>query len=95
MELSFEFARYLLVHPEMDEKIPKGAQVVLLPDYDEKLRRFNLRNSKQQREKGQPVIYVRIKKLNPERRSRLVGTKIERVAKPQPKIGLSRAKTQR
>jgi len=80
MELSFEFARYLLAHPEMDEKIPKGAQVVLLPDYDEKLSRFNLRNSKRQRQKGQPVIYVRIKKLNPERRSRLVGTKIERVA---------------
>ena len=80
LELSFEFTRYLLAHPEMERKIPKGAQVVLLPDYDEKLRRFNLKNSKRQREEGQPLIYVRIKKLNPERRSRLVGTKIERVA---------------
>jgi hypothetical protein len=80
LELSFEFTRYLLAHPELEEKIPKGAQVVLLPDYDEKLRRFNLKNSKRQREEGQPLIYVRIKKLNPERRSRLVGTKIERVA---------------
>ncbi len=80
LELSFEFTRYLLAHPEMERKIPKGAQVILLPDYDEKLRRFNLKNSKRQREEGQPLIYVRIKKLNPERRSRLVGTKIERVA---------------
>ena len=80
LELSFEFTRDLLAHPEMERKIPKGAQVVLLPDYDEKLRRFNLKNSKRQREEGQPLIYVRIKKLNPERRSRLVGTKIERVA---------------
>jgi hypothetical protein len=80
LELSFEFTRYLLAHPEMERKIPKGAQVVLLPDYDEKLRRFNLKNSKRQREEGQSLIYVRIKKLNPERRSRLVGTKIERVA---------------
>ena len=80
LELSFEFTRYLLAHPEMDERIPKGAQVVLLPDYGEKLRRFNLRNSQQQREDGQPVVYVRIKKLNPDRPSRLVGTKIERVA---------------
>jgi len=80
LELSFEFTRYLLAHPEMERKIPKGAQVVLLPDYDEKLRRFNLKNSMRQREDGQPLIYVRIKKLNPERRSRLVGTKIERVA---------------
>jgi hypothetical protein len=43
LELSFEFTRYLLAHPEMEEKIPKGAQVVLLPDYDERLRRFNLK----------------------------------------------------
>ncbi len=61
LELSFEFTRYLLAHPELEEKIPKGAQVVLLPDYDERLRRFNLRNSKHQRKDGQPVIYVRIK----------------------------------
>jgi len=80
LELSFEFTRYLLAHPDIEEKIPKGAQVVLLPDYDEKLRRFDLRNSKQQREDGQPVVYVRIKKLNADRPSRLVGTKIERVA---------------
>ncbi len=80
LELSFEFTRYLLAHPEMEEKIPKGAQVVLLPDYDERLARFNLRNSKRQREEGQPVVYVRIKSLNPDRPSRLVGTKIQRVA---------------
>ena len=80
LELGFEFMRYLLTHPEMEKKIPKNAQVVLLPDYDEKLKRFNLRNSKQHREKGQPVIYVRIKELAPDRPSRLVGTKIERVA---------------
>lgn len=80
VELSFEFMRYLLAHPELEKRIPKGAQVVLLPDYDERLKRFNLRNSKQQREKGQPVVYVRIKGLAPDRPSRLVGTKIERVA---------------
>jgi hypothetical protein len=80
LELSFEFTRYLLAHPEVEERISKGAQVVLLPDYDKELKRFNLRNSKQQREKGQPVVYVRIKGLAPDRPSRLVGTKIERVA---------------
>jgi hypothetical protein len=80
LELGFEFMRYLLAHPELEKRIPKGAQVVLLPDYDERLKRFNLRNSKQQREKGQPVVYVRIKGLAPDRPSRLVGAKIERVA---------------
>lgn len=80
LELSFEFTRYLLDHPEVEEKIPKGALVILLPDYDEELKRFNLRNSRRQREKGQSLIYVRIKRLAPDRSSRLVGTKIERVA---------------
>ena len=80
LELSFEFMRHLLAHPEIEKAIPKNAQVVLLPDYDKKLKRFNLRNSKQHREKGQPVVYVRIKELAPDRPSRLVGTKIERVA---------------
>jgi len=80
LELSFEFTRYLLAHPELEERIPKGAQIVLLPDYDGELKRFNLRNSRRQREKGQPMVYVRIKRLAPGRPSRLVGTKIERVA---------------
>ena len=80
LELSFEFARYLLAHPEVEKQIPRGAQVVVLPEYDEELKRFNLRNSKRGREKGQPVVYVRIKKLAADRPSRLVGTKIERVA---------------
>ena len=80
LELGFEFMRYLASHPELEKRIPRDAQVVLLPDYDEKLKRYNLKISKRQREKGQPVIYVRIKELAPDRPSRLVGTKIERVA---------------
>lgn len=80
LELSFEFTRYLVDHPELEERIPKGAQVVLLPDYDEDLKRFNLKNSQRHREKDQPVIYVRIKKLVANRSSRLVGTTIEQVA---------------
>ena len=80
LELSFEFTRYLLDHPELEKRIPKGAQVVLLPDYDEELKRFNLRISRRQREKDQPVVCVRIKKFASGRSSRLVGTKIERMA---------------
>jgi len=80
LELSFEFTRYLLDHPDLEEQIPKGAQVILLPDYDEEPKRFNLRNAQRQREKDQSVVYVRIKKLAASRPSRLVGTKIERVA---------------
>ena len=80
LELGFEFMRYLMAHPALEEKIPKDAQVVLLPDYDQELRNFNLGISKRHREKGQPVVYVRIKRLGPARPSRLIGTQIERVA---------------
>ena len=79
IELSFEFTRYLLDHPELEDRIPKGAQVVLLPEYDEKLKRFNMRTAKKQREEGQPVVYISIKRLALDRASRLVGTKIERI----------------
>jgi hypothetical protein len=80
LELSLEFTRYLLDHPDLEERIPKGAQVILLPDYDEELKRFNLRNAQRQQEKDQSVVYVRIKKLAAGRPARLVGTKLERVA---------------
>lgn len=80
LELSFEFTRYLMAHPEVEKQIPSGALVVILPEYDDELKRFNLRNSKRGREKKQPVVYVRIKRLASDRPSRLIGTKIERVA---------------
>ena len=80
IELGFEFARYLVAHPEVEKQIPSGARVVMLPEYDQELKRFNLRNSKRRREKGQPVVYVRIKRLASDRPSRLIGTKVERVA---------------
>ena len=79
IDLSFEFTRYLLDHPELEDRIPKGAQVVLLPEYDEKLKHFNMQTAKKQREEGQPVVYVSIKRLALDRASRLVGTKIERI----------------
>jgi hypothetical protein len=39
---SFEFDRYLFEHPGFAEKIPNNAVVVLLPEYDPKLRKYNL-----------------------------------------------------
>ncbi|MBN2034659.1 MAG: hypothetical protein JW836_15415 [Deltaproteobacteria bacterium] len=34
LTLSFDFSRYIIAHPEMDEQIPKGALVVLLLEDD-------------------------------------------------------------
>jgi hypothetical protein len=76
LTLSIEFSRYVLEHPKFAEKIPENAQVVLLPEYDPELSQSNLELAKKQREKGQPVIYVHVKKLRPAK-SRLVNPRIE------------------
>ena len=79
LELSLEFSRYLFEHPELEKKIPKGAHVALLPEFDPELRRFNLRLARRQQAKGEQVVYVKVPRLAPEKRSRLVGAEIERV----------------
>jgi hypothetical protein len=61
VNLSLEFSRYLFEHPEIEDKIPRGAQIVLLPEFDEELKDSNLKIARQQRQEGQPVVYVRIK----------------------------------
>ena len=63
--LSTEFDRYILEHPEVAEKIPLNAQVVLLPEDDKELCRINMEISEKQREKGQQVVYVHIGTIAP------------------------------
>ena len=40
--LSFEFEQYILEHPEVLERIPQGAEIVLLPQDDPELYSINL-----------------------------------------------------
>ena len=77
MTLSIEFSKYIFEHPEFEDKIPKGAQVVLLPEYDDELSAYNLTIAEKQREKGQPVVYVRIEKLLAPRLSRVSKVELE------------------
>ena len=69
--LSVEFSKYIFEHPEFEDRIPKGAQVVLLPEYDKKLSEYNLKIAETQKEKGQDVVYVKIKELLAPRLSRV------------------------
>jgi len=77
ISLSIEFSKYIFEHPELEDKIPKGAQVVLLPEYDKKLSEYNLMIAEKQREEGQPVVYVRIKRLLAPRLSRVEEAELE------------------
>jgi hypothetical protein len=80
LELTTEFSRYILEHPEVAKRIPKDAIVVILPEYDQKLAQENLKIARAKREKDQPMVLVRVKKLAPVRKSRLVKPKVELVS---------------
>lgn len=75
--LSFEFERYILEHPDVLERMPQGAEIVLLPRDDPELYRINLEAAQRARcgGDGRPVVYVEIEALAPPR-SRLVSPRL-------------------
>ena len=75
--LNTEFNKYLVEHPEFADKIPNNALVVILPDDDPALCRKNLALAQRHRGKDQAVVHVRVKKLAPPPRSRLVQPRLK------------------
>ena len=75
--LNTEFNKYMVEHPEVADKIPNSALVVVLPDDDPALCRKNLSLARRHREKDQAVVHVRIKKLAPPPKSRLVQPRVK------------------
>ena len=73
-QLSTELDLYLLDHPEVADKIPDGALVVFLPDFDKILAKGNRSLAGKLKEKGQAVVYVKVKALSS---SRLEGLSLE------------------
>jgi len=71
IELSAEFSRYLFEHPEMEEKIPKEAEIILLPEFDVELKEHNLQLGRQVESEGGMVVYLSIKGLRPKTLSRI------------------------
>ncbi len=65
--LGMEFDRYIREHPEFAEDIPDNAQVILLLEGDEDFNEWSTRIGKEQAEKGQPIVYISIKKMAPVR----------------------------
>ena len=75
--LGTEFDKYLIEHPKFAENIPDGALVVLLPQNDPALCKENKRIAKARAQEGQAVIHIKIKKLAPAPRSRIISPKVE------------------
>lgn len=65
--LGAEFDKFIIEHPEFLDKIPDGAQLVFLPEYDQELCKENLKLIESLREKDKPVVYIRLKKLTPQK----------------------------
>ena len=71
-DLFMEFTRYLITHPKFSEKIPEGAEVILLDSRDKGYMRFMLKNAP----KGKVnVVFIDVGELAPIR-SRLRKPKI-------------------
>lgn len=64
-ELVTEFDRYVREHPEFAERIPDNALVAMLVEGDEDFNRWSHDGAKRQAEKKQPIVYVKIKKIQP------------------------------
>jgi hypothetical protein len=73
-QLFTEFELYLLEHPEVDEKIPDNAMIVLVPEYDKELSEKNIELAEVNKEPRQTIVYVRVEKL---RTSRIEGLTLQ------------------
>lgn len=73
-QLSTEFELYLLEHPEIEDKIPDNAMIVMVPEYDKALAEKNIELAETNKEPGQTIVYVRVEKL---RASRIEGLSLQ------------------
>jgi len=77
IELSAEFSRFLFEHAEMEGKIPVEAEVILLPEFDQELKEFNLQLGKNIEAEGGKVVYISIKEMRPKVLSRIDKIEVE------------------
>lgn len=77
-ELSIEFSKYVLEHPEIDDLLTEEAVVVFLPEFDAELADFNSKMAKDIEGEGGKVVYIKVKQMAPKIFSRLMGVEIER-----------------
>jgi hypothetical protein len=76
MQFQAEFAKYLIEHPDFDEKIPNGAHIIFLPENNPELLRENMKLVDQVRREGGQPVFVHVKGLLPDK-SRLIAPTIE------------------
>ena len=81
LEISSEFSKYIVAHPEVSDRLPPDKEIVFLVDSDPELSKSNLELAKRIQKEGSGVVFVHIKTLLPKETSRLVEPRIETTAK--------------
>ena len=76
-ELSIEFSKYVLDHPEMDDLLSEETIVIFLPEFDVELREFNLRIAKEIESEGGKLLYIKVKQMAHKVSSRLIGVEVD------------------
>ena len=64
-DLVTEFDLYVREHPDFAERIPDNSLVAMLVEGDEAFNRWSQEGAKRQVEKEQPIVYVKIKRIQP------------------------------
>lgn len=77
LEINHEFSKYIINHPDLEEKIPTDALIVFIVENDTELSQKNLEMSRANREPNQPLIFVKIKGIRPPEESRLIEPHLE------------------
>ena len=73
IELSAEFSRYLFDHPDLDKMISPDSEIILLPEFDDELKKFNLELGKKLESAGNKIAYIKLEGLRPKILSRIEG----------------------
>ena len=81
LEINHEFSKYLLNHPEIEDKIPLEALLVFIVEDDPGLSQRNIEMSHSHREPDQPIVFVKIKGIRPAQESHLIEPHVETTLK--------------
>ncbi len=66
LDLHAEWMKYVFEHPDVLDRIPKGAVLVILPEDDKELYDENYRVIEENKKKGIPVFVVTMKMPKPQ-----------------------------
>ena len=65
LDLTNEFMKYAFKNPDILDKIPKGAELVILPENDPRMYKENMKIVEKLHKEGKQVVVVRMKMPEP------------------------------